>query len=57
MISPEQEGELRALVAATPDASLADHTAQWNATHGTTLSAATLRRALRRLGITRKKSR
>lgn len=56
-ISSEQEGELRAQVAATPDASLVDHAAQWNATHGTTLSASTLGRAIRRLGITRKKTR
>jgi hypothetical protein len=56
-ISPEQEDALRAQVAATPDARLSDHAAQWNATHGITLSASTLGRAMRRLGITRKKRR
>lgn len=54
-IPPQQEADLRAQVAAAPDARLADHAAQWNATHGTSLSASTLGRAIRRLGITRKK--
>ena len=54
-ISPEQEADLRAQVASAPDASLADHTAQWNATHTTSLSASTIGRAISRLAITRKK--
>lgn len=55
LIAPAQETELRAQVAAAPDATLAAHAAQWNATHGTTLSPSTIGRAIRRLAITRKK--
>jgi len=39
-------------VAVAPDARLANHTAQWNATYGTTLNPSTMGRAIRRLGIT-----
>lgn len=56
-IPPAQEADLRAQVAAAPDATLAEHAAQWNAAHGTTLSSSTIGRAIRRLGITRKKRR
>jgi len=54
-IPPAQEALLRAQVAAMPDATLAEHTAQWNASQGVTLSPSTLRRAITRLGLTRKK--
>jgi transposase len=56
-ITPDQEAHLRAQLDARPDASLAEHAAQWNAEHGTTLSAWTIGRAIRRLGWSRKKSR
>lgn len=49
--------ELRAQVAAFPDATLAEHTERWNAAHQTSLSQSTLGRAIRRLGLLRKKSR
>lgn len=55
-INSAQHDALRAQVAACPDATIAEHTAQWNAAHGTTLSPSTVRRAIRRLGLTRKKS-
>jgi transposase len=42
---------------ANPDATLAHHTQQWNATHGVELSYRTLGRAIQRLGWTRKKRR
>ena len=54
-ITPDQESHLRGHVAAAPDASLAAHAAQWNADYGTTLSAWTIGRALRRMGWSRKK--
>ncbi|NJO84491.1 MAG: hypothetical protein HC828_18110 [Blastochloris sp.] len=56
-ISPEQEAELRAQVVAFPDATLAEHAAQWNAADATTLSQWTLGRAIRRLQLPRQKSR
>src|SRR5919112_6390474 len=37
-ITPAHDAELRAQVLATPDATLAEHAARWNATHGTALS-------------------
>ncbi len=40
-----------------PDATLASHAEQWNATHGGSLSSRTLSRAIQRLGWTRKKRR
>jgi hypothetical protein len=40
----------------TDHAHLPEHAARWNADHGTSLSAWTLGRALRRLGWSRKKS-
>lgn len=54
-IAPEQEHLLRLQVAAFPDATLPEHTERWNQTHGTTISEWTIGRAIRRLGITRKK--
>ena len=54
-ITPDQYAQLRAQLEAAPDASRAEHAAQWNADHGTTLSAWTLGRAIRRLGWSRKK--
>jgi transposase len=55
-LPPAQDQELRAQVAACPDATIAEHTEQWNAAHGTTLSPSTVGRAIRRLALTRKKS-
>ena len=52
------EGEaaaLRAQVAAAPDATLAEHCATWERERGVGVSAATMHRALARLGVTRKK--
>jgi len=53
----DQHHLLRLQVQAAPDASLAEHVAQWQADQGTTLSPWTMARALRRLGWSRKKSR
>ena len=55
IITPDQYAHLRLQLEAAPDASLADHATQWNADHGTTLSAWTMARAIRRLGWSRKK--
>lgn len=54
-ITPEQYAHLRVQLEVAPDASRAEHAAQWNADHGTTLSAWTLGRAIRRLDWSRKK--
>ena len=51
-----QAAALEAQVAATPDATLAEHCAQWQQDHGVVVSVATMSRVLRRLGITLKKS-
>ena len=51
------EPALRAQVAAHPDATLAEHCARWGADHGVVVSAATMSRALTRLGLALKKSR
>src|SRR5213594_63438 len=56
-ITPDQEARLRAQVTAAPDASLAEHAAQWTADYGATLSPWTIGRALRRIGWSRKKRR
>lgn len=56
-IPSDQEPLLRQQLEAAPDATLASHTAQWNANHGTTLSTWTMARAIRRLGWSRKKRR
>jgi transposase len=55
-ITPDQHEHLRAQVAAFPDATLKEHATHWNATHATTLSQWTIGRAIRGLGLTRKKS-
>jgi transposase len=54
-ITPEQHAQLRLQLEAAPDASLADQARSWNADHGTSLSAWTMGRAIRRLGWSRKK--
>jgi len=46
---------LHRLVAATPDATLTEHTDEWNHLHEKAISHWTLGRAIRRLGLTRKK--
>jgi transposase len=56
-ISPTHDPDLRAQVLAAPDATVAEHAARWNATHGTSLSQWTVGRAIRRLDLPRKKSR
>ena len=56
-ILPAQHEELRTQVAAFPDATLAEHAARWNAAHATAISQWTIGRAIRGLGLTRKKSR
>ena len=54
-IAPEAEAALRAQVVATPDATLAEHCARWQTTHGDGISVAAMQRALVRLGLTRQK--
>ena len=56
-IGPAAEAALRAQAAAHPDATLADHCARWAAEQGVRLSAATMCRALARLGLTLKQRR
>jgi len=51
-----QAPALAAQVAAAPDATLAEHCAAWATRHGVRVSVPTMSRALRRLGITLKKS-
>jgi transposase len=53
-ITADAEAALRAQVAATPDATLAEHCAQWAAGHSP-VSPATMSRALTRLGLPLKK--
>jgi transposase len=55
-IGPAQEAALRAQVARHPDATLAEHCARWERAHAVGLSVAGMSRAIRRLGITLKKS-
>ncbi len=55
-IGPDQAATLDAQVAATPDATLAEHCAVWAAQHGVAVSVATMSRAIRRLSITVKKN-
>jgi|SRR3954453_9215118 transposase len=57
IITPDQEARLRAQILAAPDASLAEHAAQWTADYGSALSSWTIARALRRIGWSRKKRR
>lgn len=54
-IGREQEAALRAQLAATPDATLAEHVETWHAEQGVRVSVATMGRAIARLGWTRKK--
>jgi transposase len=55
-IGPDQAAPLLAQVAAHPDATLAEHCRRWTEAHGVVLSVAGMSRAIRRLGITLKKS-
>ena len=55
-IDPVHHDDLRAQVAADPDATLAEHCAQWDATTGVRVSRATMSRTLTALGISVKKS-
>ncbi|MFI4928306.1 MAG: helix-turn-helix domain-containing protein [Burkholderiales bacterium] len=55
-IGPAEQPALRAQLAAAPDATLAEHCARWAAGRGARVSVATMRRAIARLGWTRKKS-
>jgi transposase len=54
-IGAAEEAALRAQVAAHPDATLAEHCAQWAAAGHPTVSRATMSRALTRLGLPLKK--
>lgn len=56
-LTPADDAELRVQVAAFPDATLAEHAERWNAAHGISISQWTIGRAIRRLGLSRKKSR
>src|SRR5262245_20617406 len=56
-IDATAEAALREQVRTHPDATLAEHCATWAAAQGVTVSAATMSRALRRLGLPLKKSR
>jgi transposase len=55
-IGPAQADALQAQVAAHNDATLAEHCATWAREHNVPVSVATMSRAIRRLGITVKKS-
>lgn len=55
-IGPAQAATLEAQVAATPDATLAEHCAQWAQTQGVAVSVATMSRVLAKLGLPLKKS-
>jgi transposase len=52
-----EQPALRAQVQALPDATLAEHCAEWERTHGVRVSAPTMCRALARLGWPLKKRR
>ncbi len=54
-VSVAQHPALEAQLRAHPDATLAEHCAWWAADHGVRCSSATMCRAIRRLGWTRKK--
>jgi len=54
-ITTDDEPALRAQVAATPDATLAEHCAQWTADGQVPVSISTMSRALERLGLPLKK--
>jgi transposase len=55
-IGAAAEAALREQVRTHPDATLAEHCAQWAADHGMVVSVATMSRALTRLGLPLKKS-
>lgn len=55
-IPPAQEPALRAQVTQHPDATLAEHCAQWVRTQGVVVSPATMCRAIARLRLPLKKS-
>lgn len=57
LVGPDDAAALRAQVAATPDATLAEHCAAWAAARGVRLGVSAMHRTLGRLGITRKKRR
>jgi len=54
-IGPGQQAALRAQLEAAPDATLAQHAATWEREQGLRVSLWTMRRAILRLGWTRKK--
>lgn len=56
VIGPEHADAVRAQVATHPDATLAEHGAYWAREQHVAVSIATMSRAIRRLGITVKKS-
>jgi transposase len=56
-LGADAEPALRAQLAAAPDATLAGHAERWARERGARVSAATMRRAIARLGWTRKKRR
>lgn len=55
-IGPDHAAALRAQVAQHPDATLADHCTHWARAANVAVSVATMSRAIRRVGITLKKS-
>lgn len=55
LIADEGEADLRAQVADMPDATLAEHCAQWEAAGHGTVSVSMMCRTLARLGLTPKK--
>lgn len=54
-ISPDQHDDLVRQLHLHPAATLAEHCRRWEAVHGVTISIATMSRAIRRVGWTRKK--
>src|SRR5215212_2183607 len=50
-IDPGQYAALRAQIAAHPDATLPEHCARWEQTHGMSISSRALSQTLRRLGL------
>ena len=56
-IGPAAYAAVRAQVTALPDATLAEHAATWESSHGVGVSQWAIGRIIRRLQLTRKKSR
>jgi transposase len=56
-IGPADLAAVAAQVHATPDATLAEHAATWEKTHGVRVSQWTMGRVIRRVQLTRKKRR